>query len=101
MSVKQATVTFLKQLVQRVRPTVDSDIEVQVRVIDSDKDGPGLEVLTDTGTADPEPVLDLFYVREDDLGHVVKAVRFLIDGVTKDELYFYAHGHTLGCLLLN
>ena len=94
-------IALLLDLVGRVYPTTCD--KVSTRLL---PDCDGIEVFLglEDGLGgfyedEAEHVLDLHYVRQDDLGHVVKAVRFLSDGVTKDECLFYAHGHTLGCLI--
>lgn len=92
-------IDFLKDLVGRIYPTIDDTDCVDTRPTD---DG-GLEVFYGADpvavTIQAYPILTLYYVRKDDLGHVVKAVRLLCDESTKDEILFYAHGHTLGCLI--
>lgn len=84
---------FLHTLAERMAPTVDNDYDISSR---DRRDGGVTVTLTDED--DNETSLDLYYVRHDDLGHLVKAV----DTTTAQtkEYYFYAHGHILAALML-
>jgi hypothetical protein len=89
---------FLQDLAEKTYPTVDTDYTLSTRGLE---DG-GLEV-TLMDEDDSEWSLDLYYVRHDDLGHLVKAVDRLSpvhENHSPREYLFYAHGHTLAALLL-
>jgi hypothetical protein len=84
---------FLHNLAKEMHSIVDGTISSFTR------DDGGIEVVLTND--DVDWAADLYYVREDDLGHVVKLRQWSANGGTdKKEFLFYANSTTLAGLML-
>lgn len=96
-------------------PTIDSSYSIITRDAEDTKYQVGFEVWVrddddyleaeeteddgDLEEAGFDKPIHLFYVRNDEHGHLLCARRFIGSSDTDDDMFFYAHGHILGSLL--